>query len=167
MMAAERQRIARSVAAIRGDWTVEAVDAFLRLHLKNHPYRDVHLALSIVAHLDRSTPETVLDPKGRWWKLIADLGGIVPAKIQHPQCPMHKTCMAHEDHPVGADRCPDCSSTLVTDEATAKALADAVRAEIPAHRRTRRKAKADPIAASRPPAEHVDAARTLIDQETR
>lgn len=116
-MAEERLRIARSVAAIRGDWTVEDVDAFLRLHLKNHPYRDVSVALVAVAHVERSRPELVLS-KGPWWKAVEQLGGTSPVTAQrHPQCPIHHRCPNHDDHPADAKRCPDCSPAVLTDPA--------------------------------------------------
>lgn len=168
-MAEERLRIARAVHAYRPDWTVEALDSFIRLHLKNHTYREVRVAFAVIVDEPAARgPEYVLNPKGPWWKLVGELGGTTPPAIRHPQCALHKGCLAHEDHPVGADRCPDCASTLVKDPAAAKSLADQVRAEIPAHRRTRQKPKSDPVAAARPPAEHVEAARrSLIDQEAQ
>lgn len=164
MMAEERLRIARSVAAIRGDWTVDQVENFLRLHLKNDAYRDVSVALVAVAHIERSQPELVLS-KGPWWQAVEKLGGQATVTAQrHPQCEIHKRCPNHDDHPIGANRCPDCSSTLVTDPTAAKELADAARAEI-----RKRPSAADTyrIRAGRPLPDtaRADHLRARIDQE--
>lgn len=165
-MAEERLRIARAVHAYRPDWTVESLDSFIRLHLKNHTYREVRVAFAVIVDEPAARgPEYVLNPKGPWWKLVGELGGTTPPAIRHPQCALHKGCLAHEDHPVGADRCPDCNSTLVKDVATAKSFAEMVRAEIPAHRRGRASLAVAPLAAARPPAEHLDDTRNRIDRQ--
>lgn len=116
-MAEERLRIARAVHAYRPDWTVEHLDSMIRLHLKNHTYREVRVAFAVIVDEPAArTPEYVLNPKGPWWELVAKVSGVVPAIAQrHPECPEHKTCLAHDSHPLGADRCPDCKASLVAD----------------------------------------------------
>jgi hypothetical protein len=163
MMAEERRRIARSVAAIRGDWTVEHVDDVIRLHLTNHPYRDVSVALVAVAHIERSRPERVLD-KGPWWKAVEQLGGTAPVTAQrHPECAEHKHCPEHTFHPVDPKECPDCRTRVVLDRARIHELAEQAKAELkPAPHAAQPKYLVGPPGSD---AVHVDAVRKAADLE--
>src|SRR5262249_25293075 len=138
----ETERIARSANGLRPDWPIKSLETFIWQNLKHHAYRDVAIVLNIVA-TDPLTenPGRVLEA-GPWWKATQLLGGPHAAWPRaHPQRAAHGGCPSHEDHPVGADLCPDCRQSLVTDPTRSKTLADQVKA---AHRAARAARPAPP-----------------------
>lgn len=165
----ETERIARAINALRPDWYINSLETLIWQHLKPHAYADVAVALTVVATDPRTaTPKRVLE-SGPWWKACQTLGGAATATTPgHPQCQVHKGCLEHEDHPVGADRCPDCRVDLVDDQAAAHARAELVRAEIRKTRSSHPGERAEVLAAAPGPTRHanrLDQIRESLDHE--
>lgn len=93
----EVERIAKAINGLRPDWPWNALVTFIEAHLTERAYRDVAVALTVVAcDPETRTPKRVLEP-GPWWH-------VGPPSMQAAESGIVTYC----PHGLPGVRCADC-----------------------------------------------------------
>lgn len=98
----EAQRIAAAVNRLRPDWRADSIETFLGKNFADRPYRDVLIAITVIASDPYTRTPDLLKSHGPWW-IAAQVAmrqpepdGVTP----RDRCPYHPT------HPKD---CPECA----------------------------------------------------------
>jgi hypothetical protein len=107
----EMQRIAAAVNRLRPDWRADSLETFIATNYSGHPYRDVAIAMTVIATDETTRTPQLVKQQGPWWTAVQvalrlpDPDGVTPAG----RCPYH---------PGQPKQCPDCAEhqrTVITD----------------------------------------------------
>jgi hypothetical protein len=100
MSQTEAHRLAAAIHALRPDWPLASLSAFIAKSLTDRPYRDAAVALAWIATDPQTqTPARVLEA-GPWWRAVMADGGTVSAVTT--RCPEHPARAAWN--------CPECDT---------------------------------------------------------
>jgi len=119
------QRIAAAVNRLRPDWRADSLETFIASNYSAHPYRDVAIALTVIATDETTRTPQLVKQTGPWWTAVQvalrlpDPDGITP----RDRCPYH---------PGQPKDCPECAEyarTAITDPTTIAAIRAAARTQ--------------------------------------
>ena len=119
----EIQRIAAAINRLRPDWRADSLETFIASNYGAHPYRDVAIALTVIATDEDTRTPQLLKQQGPWWRAVQvalrlpEADGVTP----RGRCPYH----------AGQPKdCPDCAThrrQAVTDSTRIAAIRAAAR----------------------------------------
>lgn len=137
----EAERIANAINVLRPDWPVASLRTLLaRPELTRRPRRDVLVALAwVAAEAETETPARVLE-SGPWWTAAAaeharpatDAPEVIPPELRCAICSRHRDDCARNPHGGHEFRSivEHARTARQADAETAKAISDALKAEI-------------------------------------
>lgn len=100
MSQTEAHRLAAAIHALRPDWPLASLSAFIAKSLMDRPHRDAAVALAWIAtDPTTQTPARVLEA-GPWWRAVMADNGTISAVTT--RCPEHPTRAAWN--------CPECAT---------------------------------------------------------
>lgn len=121
----EIQRAAATGHRLRPDWRADSLETFLGRHLADRPYRDVVIALAVIATDPDATTPDLLRRDGPWWTAAH----VAQRRPEPDGVTGAQSCAYHHGQPAV---CPECAADrrLVTNNPSmhAAVVRDAIRA---------------------------------------